>query len=85
MLASGERDDDDLFGFSKQIFGESAEDLKAEAKKPGLTTATEVQTSYILVNALLSLLIRKGVIYSHEVNALVAELHADYIKKKRGE
>lgn len=91
MLEIGERDDD-FFDFTEQILGEPTkethkeEEIKMESvEKVELNFNTEIQTSYLLVNALLNLLIRKGVIHHHEVNALVAELHADYMKKKRGQ
>lgn len=43
----------------------------------------EITTSYLFVNILLNLLIKKGIIHSAEVNNLLAELHRDYIKKKK--
>lgn len=84
MSALGERDDE-LFDFSEQILGEPVKEIKPSPEKVVLNKDSEVMTSYLLVNALLNLLIRKGVIYPHEVNALVAELHVDYLKKKRGQ
>jgi hypothetical protein len=87
MLAFGERDDD-LFDFTEQVFGQPAEEVKEERRpqqeKAVLTTQSEIHTSYILVNALLNLLVRKGIIYPHEVQSIVAELYEEYIKKKRG-
>lgn len=75
--------DDDFFDFSEQIFGEPVKEKREET--PALNSSNEIKTSYILVNALLSLLIQKGIIHHHEVNSLVAELYDEYVKKKRGE
>jgi|GEM_PF-3845807 len=83
MVVLGERDDD-FFDFRDQVFGESARDSIpfSPQEEAVLNRDSEIHTSYILVNALLNLLIRKGIIYPHEVKALVAELHAEYIKKR---
>jgi hypothetical protein len=89
----------DDFDFSEMIFGEPTKlpEKEEAASDPAPTKKetpaakgkptsydTEVQSSYLLVNALLNLLIRKQLIYPHEVQALVAELHVDYMKKKKG-
>lgn len=89
MSALGERDDDEFYDFSDQIFkdfGEPVKEKKSEINNEHsvLTQETEVHTSYILVNALLSLLIQKGIIKQSEVNQIVEELHAQYMRKKRG-
>jgi hypothetical protein len=91
--------EDEIFDFSEQIFGDEPtkaqrSDVLSDptpfknedkpSKESPISYDTEVQTSYLLVNALLNLLIRKQVIYPHEVQALVEELHADYVKKKKG-
>lgn len=87
----------DDFDFSEMIFGEPKQlPVQEEVVNPTPTNKetpatsstpniydTEVQTSYLLVNALLNLLVRKGYIYPHEVQALVAELHVDYMKKRQ--
>lgn len=80
---------DDMFDFSEEIFGESPHGLKnttppVEKDEPKLDYKNEVHTAYILVNALLNLLIQKGYIKSHEVNSIVAELHEQFMKRKRG-
>lgn len=81
---------DDFFDFSKEVFPsqEAPSDEKSVNSTPQgelLTQESEIRTAYLLVNALLNLLIRKSIIYPHEVNALVAELHADYmLKRKKG-
>lgn len=79
---------DDDFDFSEQIFTETTP--SPEAAQPAPTDSpkrhpyeTEVQSSYLLVNALMNLLIRKGIIQTHEVTALVAELHQDYMKARK--
>lgn len=77
--------DDDFFDFSEQILGEPTEDQKKQkslSTKNTTNLQTEIQTSYLLVNALLNLLIRKGIIYPHEVQVLISELHQDYTKKR---
>jgi hypothetical protein len=79
--------DDEFFDFSEQVLGDFTKEPMntnpTDGPQPFNTdNKTEVHTSYILVNALLTLLVRKGVIYSHEVNALVAELHSEYMKKR---
>lgn len=90
MSALGERDDD-IFDFTNQVFGEIAKESEQNhegeqsSQQPVLNRDSEVHTSYLLVNALMTLLLRKGMIYPHEINALVAELHVEYIKKKRGQ
>lgn len=83
MSAIGERDDD-FFDFSDQIISDlQPQQVSEEVKSSSFKNHNnEVQTSYVLVNALMSLLIQKGVIYPHEVQSLVSELHAEYIKKK---
>ena len=88
MIASGGRDDE-FFDFSDQILGEQGKEEatnEAQSESPKIPAAMnyqgEVHTSYLLVNALLNLLIRKGIIYPHEVNTLVGELHEEYMKKK---
>lgn len=86
MVASGGRDDE-FFDFSDQILGEQGKESEATQPESPKTPAAmnyqgEVHTSYLLVNALLNLLIRKGIIYPHEVNTLVGELHEEYMKKK---
>jgi hypothetical protein len=75
---------DDLFDFSEQVLGEPAKDTQSDKLKPVLTNESEVLTSYLLVNALMNLLIRKHIIQSHEVQVLIAELHVEYMKLKRG-
>lgn len=42
----------------------------------------EVQTSFLLTNALLNILLRKGIISQNEVQELVAELFEVYQQKK---
>lgn len=86
MVASGGRDDE-LFDFSDQVLGGQAGDtneVKPEEKQEpvAMNYQGEVHTSYLLVNALFNLLVRKGIIYPHEVNTLVGELHEEYMKKK---
>jgi hypothetical protein len=82
--------DEDFFDFSEQILGEPAKELvlpSGEISEDHLKPnpyQSEVQTSYLLVNALLNLLVRKGIIFQHEVQSIVAELHIDYMKRKRG-
>ncbi len=78
--------DDELFDFSDQILGESSQttthqDIQ-QSDQIKLTYQNEVHTSYLLVNALFNLLLRKGVIFPHEVNPLVEELHTEYMKRK---
>jgi hypothetical protein len=78
---SQEKDD---FDFS-EIIGEPAKEPvlpSGETEKPEHPYQGEVQTSYLLVNALMTLLVRKGIIHPHEVQALVAELHIEYMKKR---
>lgn len=77
---------DDFFDFSEQIFGESKPNLNEQKDKTvtELTLENEVHTSYVLVNALLNLLIQKGYIHSYEVSEIVAELHQQFIKRKKG-
>lgn len=79
----------DEFDFSELIGSgipdEPAKELvtpDGKTEQPKNPYQTEVQTSYLLVNALMTLLIRKGIIQQHEVQALVAELHFEYMKKK---
>lgn len=97
-MAIGESDE--LFDFSDQMFtGPSKKESEMESnptpfKDPIDPTGTpvkftydkEVQTSFLLTNALMNLLIRKQIIYPHEVQTLVAELHIEYMKmKKKGQ
>lgn len=86
QLAVAEGRDDDRFDFSDLVFGErnthNANQIKHAAPKVELSSDAEVQTSYLLVNALLNLLIKKGLIHSHEVQNIVSELHSEYLKKK---
>lgn len=86
MTGLGNRDDDELFNFSDQIFGNLSNTTSPKKHDRTLmpSNENEIHTSYILVNALLNLLIQKGVIHRHEVNGIVAELHELYLKKKRG-
>jgi hypothetical protein len=80
---SANEKDDDLFNFSDQIIGESAKEPPEIIHAPKiLTQETEIQTSYLLVNALMTLLVRKELIQPSEVQSLVAELHVEYMKKK---
>ncbi|MCD7911030.1 hypothetical protein KC480_05760 [Bacillus velezensis] len=78
--------DDDQFDFSdfilanKQFMNSSR--TQSDTSKTELNFESEVQTSYLLVNALLNLLIKKGIINSHEVQNIVLELHGDYLRKK---
>ncbi|WP_067923957.1 hypothetical protein [Alicyclobacillus shizuokensis] len=51
----------------------------------GVTRNDEVVTSYLLVNALFQLLLRKGIIHEHEVNQLIEELAIEYQQTKRGQ
>ncbi|MBU5262052.1 hypothetical protein [Bacillus atrophaeus] len=85
-MAIAEGRDDDRFDFSDLILGErkmhNSSQIKHEASKVELSSEAEVQTSYLLVNALLNLLIKKGIIHSYEVQDIVSELHRDYLKKK---
>ncbi len=77
--------DEDFFDFTEQIFDEpSIPNQKDDTQTPNvpLTLENEVHTSYLLVNALLNLLLNKGVIFPHEVKFLVEELHQEYLKKK---
>jgi hypothetical protein len=53
-----------------------------ETEKPSNPYDTEVQTSYLLVNALLTLLQQKGIIQPHEVQPIISELHKQYMAKK---
>ncbi|WAT23494.1 hypothetical protein O0R52_22190 (plasmid) [Bacillus halotolerans] len=85
-MAVAEGRDDDRFDFSDLVFGErnthNAHQIKRDTAKVESSSEAEVQTSYLLVNALLNLLIKKGIIHSHEVQNIVSELHSDYLKKK---
>lgn len=87
MSAIGERDDD-FFDFSDQIISDFAplpEVPKQEETKNAFSmNSNEVQTSYFLVNALMSLLISKGIIRPDEIQSIVSDLYVDYIKKKKG-
>lgn len=82
---SQEKDD---FNFGEFVEGNLNEPVKelvlpsGESESSAYPYQTEVQSSYLLVNALLSLMIRKGIIFPHEVQALVSELHLEYMKKK---
>lgn len=91
-MSISERDEDD-FDFSEMMFDEPAKksdpmsdptpnNEEKSIPKGELTYDKEVQTSYLLVNAMLTLLVRKQIIYPHEVQALVSELHVEYVKKK---
>ncbi|MGV7000239.1 hypothetical protein ACWA2C_16260 [Priestia megaterium] len=85
MPALGDRDDD-FFDFREQV----NLNPDPQPQQPFLDfeqsatndSASEVQTSYVLVNALLKLLVQKEIITTHEIQPLVAELHAEYMKKK---
>ncbi|MGG1453466.1 hypothetical protein ABE325_21390 [Bacillus licheniformis] len=77
---------DDRFDFSEFIVGggkpHTNSQTPPDTSKVSLSIENEVKTSYLLVNALLKILITKGIIHSGEVNDLVKELHNDYLKMK---
>ncbi|GIN55019.1 MULTISPECIES: hypothetical protein [Bacillus subtilis group] len=77
---------DDRFDFSEFIVGggkpHTNSQTPPDTSKVSLSIENEVKTSYLLVNALLKILITKGMIHSGEVNDLVKELHNDYLKMK---
>jgi hypothetical protein len=81
---------EDAFDFSDQMFtpveeSEPAKDNIAEpAPEPKDRLETEVRTSYLLVNVLLNLLVRKRIIHQHEVQSLLGELHKDYMEQRKG-
>lgn len=77
---------DDLLGKSNdkpKQDTEKKEQPSAASEGSLLNSGNEAITSYLLVNALLNLLLAKGIIYQHEVNALIAELYVEYRKHKR--
>lgn len=77
---------DDRFDFSEFIVGgekpHTNSQTPPDTSNVSLSIENEVKTSYLLVNALLKILITKGIIHSGEVNDLVKELHNDYLKMK---
>lgn len=94
MTTLGDRDDE-FFDFSNEIFGESnlesdsevyTENELSKVNQPPsiLNNDSEVHTSYLLVNTLLNLLVKKGIIRQDEIQVTLAELHKEYIKKKKG-
>lgn len=82
-----EKRDGDLFDFSSQILGHHQEPSGDKKKESvGTPYGNEVHSSYLLVNALINILMRKGIIFPHEISNLVEELHVEYMKnKKRGD
>lgn len=77
---------DDRFDFSEFIVGgekpHTSSQTTPDTSKVSLNAENEVKTSYLLVNALLRILITKGIIRFSEVNDLVKEMHNDYLKMK---
>lgn len=85
MPALGDRDDD-FFDFRDQVNlnpePQPQQPFSSFEQDPANGSVNEVETSYVLVNALLKLLVQKEIITTHEIQPLIAELHAEYMKKK---
>lgn len=83
--------DEELYDFSDQVFPgnqanrnkETTDNIFEDDSNP-LSMKDQIETSYVLVNMLVNLLIAKGVIKQQEVNSLVSELSKEY-KIQRGE
>lgn len=77
--------DDNVFNLS-DIFPER-KDFKEEAPESKETVTIveddETTTSYLLVNALLYVLIKNGIIQESEVNSILLELHQQYRQNKK--
>jgi hypothetical protein len=56
---------------------------KNDSKSPDEFTQQEIRTAYLLSNALLQLLLDKGIIQQSEVDQLIEEMYEEY-KKLRG-
>jgi hypothetical protein len=80
------RDEQD-FDFLDQVLPSQAIENKNETPfhDDAVSFNDQVRTSYLLVNALLNLLIQKGIIYPHEVNTLINELHQQLKLKRRSD
>jgi len=74
-------ENEDPFDFTNEVLG-----ADAVQKSPFIKDSQEgeVRTSFLLVNTLLTLLVSKEIIKMEEVNSLMAELHIEYKKTRRG-
>lgn len=82
-MSSALGDHEDDFDFTEFTGHEPSQPKPAEASQmQDISLKGEVHTSYILVNSLMTILLRKGYITKEELNPLIAELHAEYMKKK---
>ncbi|EOO44393.1 MULTISPECIES: hypothetical protein [Bacillus cereus group] len=76
----------DDFNFNDQVLGSAgfSSDKEAVFKETNspFSVESEVQTSFLLSNALLNILLRKKIISQNEVTELVSELFEVYQQKK---
>ena len=86
----GQQDDilslSDIFPLREDIDESSYEGEATEEDRILLAEVSrdqEITTSYLLVNTLLNLLIKKEIIKHSEVNEILSELHQNYIQSKR--
>lgn len=74
---------DDLIPPSKQeTKKEDPTNPMGNMPKGDFPYADEVKTSYLLVNALMTVLVKKGLINEEEVNDVLTEMYIEYKRKK---
>lgn len=73
-------EDEQAFDFLEEFI---FEDKETPFEEENITLEDQVQTSYLLVNTLLHLLIQKKIIQAHEVHNLLRELHQE-LRNRRG-